>query len=259
MEGAHGAWRCCQSHANSSPLMRQKTTGISGLWKNYRSNVSGATRRYLPFSLALLSLLIKFAGGRRNHGGAGRGRVVRGHPELVLGIRTTDRGQPQTAATDAICALASGRDGKPDCRPACVPSASRRRLGEVLGISVQKRRDAKAATSFQQKLLRDQPVAPESIVTDGLKSDVSAVETSGLKGIHTLAAFARITAVKFCISIRKRERHMQRFKSQTAAQEFSTVRGAVYNTFYTQRHIVSSATMKPCRAASHQAWKAAVV
>ena len=46
--------------------------------------------------------------------------------------------------------------------------------GEVLGTSVERRRDAKAATSFLKKLLRDQSVKPEMIVTDGLRSYVSA-------------------------------------------------------------------------------------
>ena len=51
--------------------------------------------------------------------------------------------------------------------------------GEVLGTSVRRRRDAATATSFLQKLLRDQPVVPESIVTDGLKSYVSAIDALG--------------------------------------------------------------------------------
>lgn len=39
--------------------------------------------------------------------------------------------------------------------------------GEVLATTVAKRRDATTATSFIQKLLRDQPVSPTAIVTDG--------------------------------------------------------------------------------------------
>ena len=131
--------------------------------------------------------------------------------------------------------------------------------GHVLGTSVQKRRDAATATSFLQKLLRDQPVAPESIVTDGLKSYASAVEALGLTGIHHPGRLRENNRVENShLPIRKRERHMQQFKSQASAQRFLTVHAAVYNTFYTQRHLASRRAMKLFRAAGHQAWREAV-
>ncbi len=81
--------------------------------------------------------------------------------------------------------------------------------GEVLGTSVERRRDAKAATSFLQKLLRDQPVMPEVIVTDGLRSYVSAVEALGLKPLHSPGRLRENNRVETShLPIRKRERHM---------------------------------------------------
>ena len=60
------------------------------------------------------------------------------------------------------------------------------------------------------------------------------------------------------LPIRKRERQMQKFKSQASAQSFLTVHAAVFNTFYTQRHLTSRKTLKVFREAAHGAWKQAV-
>ena len=131
--------------------------------------------------------------------------------------------------------------------------------GEVLGTSVERRRDAKAATSFLQKLLRDQPVKPEMIVTDGLRSYVSAAEALGLKPLHSPGRLRENNRVENShLPIRKRERHMQQFKSQRSAQQFLTVHAAVYNTFYVQRHLASRGTMKVLRTHAHRAWHEAV-
>lgn len=130
--------------------------------------------------------------------------------------------------------------------------------GEVLGTAVERRRDAKAATAFLQKLLRDQPVRPELIVTDGLRSYVSAVEALGLQTLHSPGRLRENNrAENSHLPIRKRERHMQQFKSQLCAQRFLTTHAAVYNTFYVQRHLASRATMKALRSDAHRAWREA--
>ena len=131
--------------------------------------------------------------------------------------------------------------------------------GEVLGTSVERRREAVTATSFLQKLLRDQPVTPEVIVTDGLKSYGSAVEALGLQALHSPGRLRENNRVENShLPIRKRERHMQQFKSQRSAQRFLTVHAAVYNTFYVQRHVASRPAMKVLRTRAHQAWREAV-
>lgn len=131
--------------------------------------------------------------------------------------------------------------------------------GEVLATTVAKRRDATTATSFIQKLLRDQPVSPTAIVTDGLRSYVSAVDALGLSDLHHPGRLRENNRVENShLPIRQRERRMQGFKSQVSAQRFLTTHAAVYNTFYTQRHLASRPCMKLFRAAAHQAWSQAV-
>jgi transposase-like protein len=51
--------------------------------------------------------------------------------------------------------------------------------GEVLDLIVQRRRDNEAALRLIKRLLRNQPVDPESIVTDGLASYGSALRELG--------------------------------------------------------------------------------
>lgn len=51
---------------------------------------------------------------------------------------------------------------------------------------------------------------------------------------------------------------MEGFKSQASAQRFLTVRSAVYNTFCSQRNLVSTSTLRRFRADAHAAWNAAV-
>jgi len=51
---------------------------------------------------------------------------------------------------------------------------------------------------------------------------------------------------------RKRERHMQQFKSKPWSQHFLTVHAAVYNPFNVQRHLASWATIKVLHNQAHQ-------
>lgn len=131
--------------------------------------------------------------------------------------------------------------------------------GEVLGSAVERRRDAATAESFLRKLLRDQPVVPETIVTDGLGSYKTALDRLGLSDRHRPGRLRENNrAENSHLPIRKRERQMIGFKSAASAQRFLTVHAAVYNTFYTQRHLVSRSTLRLFRAHAHAGWNAAV-
>jgi transposase-like protein len=59
------------------------------------------------------------------------------------------------------------------------------------------------------------------------------------------------------LPIRRRERKMQRFKSQGQAQRFVSTHSAIYNTFNLQRHLVSRNTLRTFRAAARAEWNAA--
>jgi putative transposase len=130
--------------------------------------------------------------------------------------------------------------------------------GEVLDVVVQKRRDHHAALTLLKRLLRSQPIEPQAIVTDGLASYGSALRELGLEGLHRLGRLRENNrAENSHLPIRRRERKMQLFKSQASAQRFLTTQAGVYNTFYTQRHLISPPTLRRFRAEADAAWTAA--
>jgi transposase-like protein len=55
----------------------------------------------------------------------------------------------------------------------------------------------------------------------------------------------------------RKERKMQRFKSQGSAQKFLSTHAAVYNTFNVQCHLTSAQTHRIFRAAAMNTWRAA--
>nr|WP_233279860.1 DDE-type integrase/transposase/recombinase [Caulobacter vibrioides] len=120
---------------------------------------------------------------------------------------------------------------------------------------MQRRRDAAAARKLLERLLKRQPVEPELITTDGLRSYSAALADLGLERLHRPGRLRENNrAENSHLPVRQRKRPIQGFKSQTSAQRFLTTRAAVYNTFYTQRHLISRPTLRRFRAEAHHAW-----
>ncbi|MFC5345251.1 IS6 family transposase [Brevundimonas staleyi] len=131
--------------------------------------------------------------------------------------------------------------------------------GEVLDLVVQRRRHTEAALKLLRRLLRNQPVQPEKIVTDGLGSYAAALDQLGLRTLHSPGRLRENNrAENSHLPIRRRERQQQLFKSQASAQRFLTTHAAIYNTFYTQRHLISRHTLRRFRAGADAAWATAV-
>jgi putative transposase len=130
--------------------------------------------------------------------------------------------------------------------------------GEVLDLVVQRRRDTEAALKLLGRLLRNQPIEPERITTDGLASYRAALRELGLSQVHRPGRLRENNWVENShLPIRRRERQQQLFKSQAPAQRFLTTHAAIYNTFYVQRHLISRATLRRFRAEAEAAWAAA--
>jgi putative transposase len=129
--------------------------------------------------------------------------------------------------------------------------------GEVLDFLVQKRRNKRAALKLLRKLLRKQGYAPDRFVTDGLRSYGAALETLGGRSRHRPGRLRdNNRAGNSHLSVRRRERKMQRFKSQGQAQRFVATHGAIYNLFNVQRHLISRTTLRIFRANAMDAWMA---
>ena len=132
---------------------------------------------------------------------------------------------------------------------------------EVQDILVQRRRDKRAATKLMGKLLKNQCVHPTRVVTDKLKSYGAALRDLRLGHLHETGHRLNNRAESSHVPIQRRERKMQRFKSQASAQRFLSTHGPIYNLLNVQRHPISRPTLRTFRNQAMVEWnivKAAV-
>lgn len=125
--------------------------------------------------------------------------------------------------------------------------------GEVLDMLVQRRRNKHAALKLLRKLRKNQGVHPESITTDKLASYRAAARDLGLAGHRPGGMRANNRAENSHLPIRRRQRKMQRFKSQGQARRFLSTHAAIY--FNTQPHLIRRPTLRWFRAGAHETWR----
>jgi transposase-like protein len=61
------------------------------------------------------------------------------------------------------------------------------------------------------------------------------------------------------LPVRRRERKMQKFKSEGSAQRFLSTHAAVYNNLNLQRHLISRKTLRQFRTNANADWTAATI
>jgi putative transposase len=95
-------------------------------------------------------------------------------------------------------------------------------------------------------------------VTDGLKSHAGAIARLRMGHLHRQGRLVDNNRTENShLPIRRRERKMQKFKSQESAQRFLTTQAAVYNIFYTQSHLISCRTLRKFRGEALPVWRQA--
>jgi transposase-like protein len=129
--------------------------------------------------------------------------------------------------------------------------------GEILDLLLQRRRDKAAAVKLMRKLLKKHGFAPTVLVTDRLRSYGAARSELGLAARHEQGLRRNNRAENSHQVVRRRERKLQRFKSPGSAQRFLSVHAGVYNTFNTQRHLVTRGSLRLLRTQAFQSWRAA--
>ena len=121
-------------------------------------------------------------------------------------------------------------------------------------------RNKRTARRLLRKLLRKHGYAPDRFVTDGRPSYGAALDTLGCRSRHHPGQLRdNNRAENSHLSVRRRERKIQRFKSQGQAQRFFAAHGAIYNLFNVQRHLISRTTLRTLRADAIAGWSASSV
>ena len=100
-------------------------------------------------------------------------------------------------------------------------------------------------------------MAPPAITTGKPRPYGAAFVEIGLTARHGQGLRKNSRAEVSHQPVRRRERKMRRFKSPGSAQRFVPMRGAAYNTFNVQRHLIPRRTLLTFRAEATAQWRAA--
>ncbi len=126
--------------------------------------------------------------------------------------------------------------------------------GTVLDVVVQTRRNRKAALRLITKLLKNQGVRPERIVTDKLKSYGAALREIGISDLQDVGGRKNNRAECSYVPIRRRERKAQKFRSVKAAQRLLSAHSQIYNLFNFRRHLISRSSLRQFRNIAQNEW-----
>ncbi len=124
----------------------------------------------------------------------------------------------------------------------------------VLDVVVQRRRNTKAAIRLPRKLLKNQGIKPNRIVTDRLGSYGAALNLLGLKHLQDVGGRKNNRAECSHVPIRRRERKAQKFRSVRNAQKLLSAHGQIYNLFNHRRPLISRNTLRKFRSQASAEW-----
>jgi len=127
--------------------------------------------------------------------------------------------------------------------------------GEVLEAVVTARRDKAAALKLLKRVMKKY-ARPKIIVTDGLRAYSAAMNEIGVADRQEVGPRLNNRAENSHQPFRRRERAMQRFRSMTSLQKFSSVHAEVHNHFNQERHLVTRQVYKQRRSATLAEWRA---
>ena len=120
---------------------------------------------------------------------------------------------------------------------------------------VTAKRDKAAALKLLKRIMKKYG-QPRKIVTDGLCSYSAAMKELGNADRHEVGGRLNNRAENSHQPFRRRERAMQRFRSMTTLQKFSSIHAQVHNHFNQERHLVTRRVYKQRRSAAFAEWRA---
>ncbi|SFP82074.1 putative transposase [Sphingomonas rubra] len=126
--------------------------------------------------------------------------------------------------------------------------------GEVLESYVTRRRDKAAALTFMKKALKRHG-APETLITDSLRSYRAAMNELGTAEKQEVGCWANNRVENSHLPFRRRERAMLRFRQMKSLQKFASVHANVHNHFSLERHLTDRQTYRERRSAALAEWQ----
>ena len=126
--------------------------------------------------------------------------------------------------------------------------------GEVLESYVTKTRDKSAALKFLRKAMKRYG-APETVVTDRLRSYGAAMKEIGNIDRHEVGRHINNRAENSHLPFRRRERAMSRFRRMGSLQKFASTHASFHNHFNLDRHLKSRSRFKLNRDAALLEWR----
>jgi putative transposase len=127
--------------------------------------------------------------------------------------------------------------------------------GVVLDIPVQEKRDDVAAKRFFRRLLTGLQYKPKRLITDGLRSYGVARRALLPDVRHRTSRYLNNRAENAHRPTRRRERQMQRFKSQGQAQDFLAAHAVIYGRFRPRRHRLGAVGYRRARTKAFRIWR----
>ena len=118
-------------------------------------------------------------------------------------------------------------------------------------------RDKKAALAFIKKALKRHG-SPETITTDGLRSNGAALGELGSREKQEVGRWANNRVENSHLPFRRRERAMLRFRQMKTLQKFASVHANVHNHFSLERHLIDRQTYRERRSAALAEWQSLV-
>jgi len=126
--------------------------------------------------------------------------------------------------------------------------------GVELDILVTDRRDKKAAKQFFKRLLDGLEYKPKVVVTDKLRSYGAALREILPKVKHVDNKSANLRAENSHRHVRKRERHLQKFKSAEHAESFLSCYCPIRSYFCPRRHLLPATIYREKMKAAFAVW-----
>ena len=117
-----------------------------------------------------------------------------------------------------------------------------------------KKRDKKAALKLLKRLLKRYG-RPKVIVTDRLKSYRAALKELNCSDRQEVGRWVNNRAENSHLVFRRREKAMNKFRSQKSLQKFTSIQGQFQNHFQGDRHLNKRETYREFRSVALAEWR----